>query len=108
MSSASCPVFVTSRGTATLARYVGVGFLQTAVVRRSGSLPFRSRPAFSRILPVYSPAVRGEDLACRYGGKNSASFPQCPSQETLIRVEEIRARLKELHVERATEIPGVV
>ncbi len=26
----------------------------------------------------------------------------------MIRVEEIRARLKELHLERATEIPGVV
>jgi diguanylate cyclase (GGDEF)-like protein len=54
-------------------------------------------------------AVRGEDLACRYGGEEfSLIFPECSVQQAAVRAEEIRARLKELHRERATAIPGVI
>jgi diguanylate cyclase (GGDEF)-like protein len=54
-------------------------------------------------------AVRGEDLASRYGGEEfSLIFPECSLQQAAIRAEEIRTRLKELHKERATEIPGLL
>ena len=54
-------------------------------------------------------AVRTDDLACRYGGEEfSVILPECSLQQAAARAEEIRARLKELHMERASEIPSVV
>jgi len=54
-------------------------------------------------------AVRGEDLACRYGGEEFCLIlPECSLQQAAVRAEEIRARLKELHIERANQIPGLV
>jgi GGDEF domain-containing protein len=41
--------------------------------------------------------------------KNSPSFsPECSLQQAGVRAEEIRTRLKGLHTERASEIPGVI
>jgi diguanylate cyclase (GGDEF)-like protein len=54
-------------------------------------------------------SVRGEDLACRYGGEEfSLILPECSLEEGAVRAEEIRMRLKELHMERASQIPGVI
>jgi diguanylate cyclase (GGDEF)-like protein len=54
-------------------------------------------------------AVRGEDLACRYGGEEFCLIlPECSLPQAAVRAEEIRAQLKKLHQERAAEIPGVV
>jgi diguanylate cyclase (GGDEF)-like protein len=54
-------------------------------------------------------SVRGEDLACRYGGEEfSIILPECSLQQAAVRAEEIRTRLKDLHMERAKEIPGVL
>src|SRR5207244_9297 len=54
-------------------------------------------------------AVRGEDLACRHGGEEFCLIlPECSLPQAAVRAEEIRTRLKELHLERATEIPDVV
>jgi diguanylate cyclase (GGDEF)-like protein len=48
-------------------------------------------------------------LACRYGGEEfSLILPECSLQQASVRAEEIRTRLKELHMERASEIPGVI
>jgi predicted signal transduction protein with EAL and GGDEF domain len=35
-------------------------------------------------------------------------LPECSLQQAAVRAEEIRTRLKELHSERASEIPGVI
>jgi diguanylate cyclase (GGDEF)-like protein len=54
-------------------------------------------------------SVRAEDLACRYGGEEfSVILPECSLQQAAVRAEEIRIRLKDLHMERASEIPGVI
>lgn len=54
-------------------------------------------------------AVRADDLACRYGGEEfSVILPECSLHQATVRAEEIRTQLKALHVERASEIPGVV
>jgi diguanylate cyclase (GGDEF)-like protein len=54
-------------------------------------------------------SVRSEDLACRYGGEEfCVILPECSLQQAAVRAEEIRTRLKELHSERASEIPGVI
>jgi diguanylate cyclase (GGDEF)-like protein len=53
--------------------------------------------------------VRADDLACRYGGEEfSVILPECSLHQATVRAEEIRAQLKALHMERASEIPGVV
>ena len=53
--------------------------------------------------------IRADDMACRYGGEEfCVVLPECSQQEAATRAEEIRIRLKELHMERASEIPGVV
>ena len=53
--------------------------------------------------------VRADDLACRYGGEEfSLILPECSLQQAAVRAEEIRTRLKDLHMKRATEIPGIV
>jgi diguanylate cyclase (GGDEF)-like protein len=52
-------------------------------------------------------AVRADDLACRYGGEEfSLILPECSLQQAAARAEEIRARLKDLHMQRSSEIPG--
>jgi diguanylate cyclase (GGDEF)-like protein len=54
-------------------------------------------------------AVRADDLACRYGGEEfSLILPECSLDQASVRAEEIRAQLKALHMERASEIPGVL
>jgi len=54
-------------------------------------------------------SVRTEDMACRYGGEEfSVILPECSLQQAAVRAEEIRLRLRELHVERANEIHGMV
>ena len=54
-------------------------------------------------------SVRGEDLACRYGGEEfSVILPECSLQQAAVRAEEIRTRLKESHMARASQIPGVI
>ncbi len=54
-------------------------------------------------------SVRAEDLACRYGGEEfSVILPECSLQQAAVRAEQMRIRLKELHMERASEIPGVI
>jgi diguanylate cyclase (GGDEF)-like protein len=54
-------------------------------------------------------SVRAEDLACRYGGEEFiVILPECPLPQAAVRAEEVRARLKELYVERAGELPAVV
>src|SRR5437762_14387443 len=46
-------------------------------------------------------SVRGEDLACRYGGEEfSVILPECSLQEAAVRAEEIRIRVKDIHMER--------
>jgi len=53
-------------------------------------------------------AVRADDLACRYGGEEfSVILPECSLHQATVRAEEIRTQLKALHMERASEIPGV-
>src|SRR5438093_12962829 len=47
-------------------------------------------------------SVRSEDLACRYGGEEfSVILAECSLQKAFVRAEEIRTRLKELHMQRA-------
>jgi diguanylate cyclase (GGDEF)-like protein len=54
-------------------------------------------------------AVRADDLACRYGGEEfSLILPECSLDQASVRAEEIRAQLQALHMERASEIPGVL
>ena len=54
-------------------------------------------------------SVRAEDLACRYGGEEfSLILPECTLQQAAVRAEEIRAKLKDLRIARANQIPGLV
>jgi diguanylate cyclase (GGDEF)-like protein len=54
-------------------------------------------------------AVRADDLACRYGGEEfSLILPECSLQQAAARAEEIRARLKDLHMQRSSELPGTI
>jgi diguanylate cyclase (GGDEF)-like protein len=54
-------------------------------------------------------AVRADDLACRYGGEEfSLILPECSLDQASIRAEEIRAQLETLHMERGSQIPGVL
>jgi diguanylate cyclase (GGDEF)-like protein len=54
-------------------------------------------------------SVRSDDLACRYGGEEFlVILPECSLPQAAIRAEEIRERLKDLHRERASELPAAV
>jgi diguanylate cyclase (GGDEF)-like protein len=54
-------------------------------------------------------SVRGEDLACRYGGEEFVlMLPECSLQQAVVRGDVIRKRLKELPVDRPDEFREAV